>query len=181
MCEKWGQVTIAAILLPGLKLDYISVVPRGDRSGGAAFGLREASITSKSLQDYLIAILAGRAAEEILLGDVSAGSGGAKESDLARATRLAADWELSFGLNHDRLAWFDVSSADGVGKLFAQRPDIEQQVNERLKDAYAQAKALLAEHRHSLEHVTQLLLSQQVLKKDEILACLRERQVRGAF
>lgn len=46
----------------------------------------------------LVTLLSGRAAERLLLGGVSAGAGGAEDSDLARATDLATAMEITFGL-----------------------------------------------------------------------------------
>ncbi|MDT8854752.1 AAA family ATPase [Paracoccaceae bacterium Fryx2] len=51
-----------------------------------------------AFDDHLTVYMAGRAAKRLLLGAVSAGSGGPKESDLAQATRLATLIETQFGL-----------------------------------------------------------------------------------
>ena len=58
----------------------------------------------------LAMLLAGRAAEEVFLGNVSAGAGGHAESDLARASRLALDAVASYGLSgSDEIFWFEIA------------------------------------------------------------------------
>lgn len=67
--------------------------------------LQWSNVTPSSLDAYLTVLLAGRAAEGVLLGEVSSGAGGSENSDLAKAIRLAAGAELCFGLRSN-LTWY---------------------------------------------------------------------------
>jgi cell division protease FtsH len=65
-----------------------------------------APMTRESVKAELVRLLAGRAAEEVLLGEPSGGAGGADVSDLARASRLALEAITRHGLsNSGRLLW----------------------------------------------------------------------------
>ncbi len=57
-----------------------------------------------------LAAFSGRAAEEILLGEISAGAGGREGCDLSRATLLAA--ELSLGMRDQGLIWYAPLTAE---------------------------------------------------------------------
>lgn len=70
-------------------------------------------MTKTLTEEEMMIHLAGRVAEQLALGEVSTGSGGASaESDLAQATRLALAIEHRWGLGHEGLVWTDRSDAD---------------------------------------------------------------------
>lgn len=72
---------------------------RNARDGRAEFDIVEGiDQTRENTRARILVTLAGLAAEEVLLGSRSKLSGGTADSDLVRATRLAADYEFSFGL-----------------------------------------------------------------------------------
>jgi ATP-dependent Zn protease len=164
---------VMVLLSPVLELAHLSIVRQGERQGNAVFKLRGETATPAALQAYIVALLAGRAAEELLLGEVSSGAGGASDSDLGYATRLAADAELTLGLGEQRLVWFDLSPPARLSTLLAQRPDIERQVNARLAQAYREASATLAKFKPELERMARRLLECRSLSKREALACMQ--------
>ena len=135
---------IAALTSPALQLGQVTIVGRGDRGGGISFGPRTEGLMTPALVDtYLTAMLAGRAAEEVLVGEISSGAGGREGCDLSRATRLAAEAELSLGMRDQGLIWYAPPSAEQLAKLFSQRPDLERAVRQRLDHAYARARELI--------------------------------------
>ncbi|MCA1536714.1 AAA family ATPase [Bradyrhizobium sp. NBAIM03] len=78
----------------------------GRQGAGGVTSIDPASsdlVTRQSIEKQVVGILAGRAAEIVLLGDPSAGSGGDERSDLALATRLVASMEFSLGLGEHGL------------------------------------------------------------------------------
>ncbi|HQT46949.1 MAG TPA: AAA family ATPase [Acidocella sp.] len=162
---------IAALASPDLRLGHVSIVPRGSMSGGAALGLANHSfMTPARLDAYLVAILSGRAAEEVLLGEISSGAGGGESSDLCRATQLAADAELSLGLRRQGLTWYAPQAAPQLGALFARRPDLEQAVRERLDHAYERACDMMRAKAPLVQALAQRLLRQRVMSGAEIAA-----------
>lgn len=94
--------------------------------------------------------LAGRAAEEVVLGSVSAGAGGPAQSDLGKATGLAEMIEGRLGLG-SRIGV--VESVD------------EAAVERRLRMAYADALLAAMRHRHAIEALADLALEKRVLGK----------------
>jgi ATP-dependent Zn protease len=159
---------IAAISSPALRLGHVTIVANGDKKGGTAIGWRSGVITPSALGDYLVATLAGRAAEEVFFEEVSAGAGGRPGSDLSIATRLAVEAELSLGIGTTNLIWFDNLSNEKVIDLFSKRRDIENAVRKRLADAYLRALQVVRSRAPLVEKIAEQLLVKRVLSADEI-------------
>ncbi|MDX1822002.1 MAG: AAA family ATPase [Paracoccaceae bacterium] len=87
--------------------------------------------------------LGGRAAEEVVLGTVSSGSGFGPESDLARATEMATKLELEWGLGDGGLIWHPAAPPI----LRQGQPWLRNKLDHILKTCYAQARAIIATHR----------------------------------
>lgn len=99
--------------------------------------------------------LAGRAAEQLVLGEVSAGAGGPAASDLARATKWAIEVETTYGLGFEGLVWHPDPEA-----VHRQTPAIRDRVRQRLNRLEKRAGDLLAEHRNAL-----LVLARELAQK----------------
>ncbi len=125
--------------------------------------------TRDGLERYLIVLLAGRAAEELLDGEPSAGAGGLEQSDLARATTMAARLECMSGLGRSGLVWIPVESPRDL----LLRPDLYGAVRETLDRAYGKAKALLAANRTTLDSLAGTLDARGFLDRTEIDAVLK--------
>ncbi|MFP7675518.1 AAA family ATPase [Marivita sp. S0852] len=107
--------------------------------------------------------LAGRAAEMLICGEVSAGAGGPAASDLARATGWAIEIETRFGLGHQGLVWH--ADPDAV---HLQTPAIRDRVRQRLMHAEKQAANLLARHHGVLESLAGELARKRSLRAEDI-------------
>ncbi len=107
--------------------------------------------------------LAGRAAEKLVLGEVSAGAGGQEASDLALATRAAIHLETTLGLGHEGLVWHAKPEA-----VHLQTPAIRDRVRQRLTRAEQRAGVLLAQHRDVLEALAQDLVRRRSLRTRDI-------------
>jgi ATP-dependent Zn protease len=85
----------------------IQTVSVGNGQGGFVDSLTKTGMVENEdwLQKLIACLLAGRAAETLIFGDTSIGSGGTSASDLARATKLATDAEASLGLVWFGLVW----------------------------------------------------------------------------
>lgn len=123
----------------------------------------DGSATLARLEAALATLLAGRVAEEIELGEASIGAGLGWQSDLARATDIALDIELRFGLG-------------GFGILHMERTESElvrieglmQVVSERLRVAAERSKTLLQERRPTLRIIANALAEAGYLPRSRI-------------
>lgn len=135
----------------------------GNGAGGFVESERSANVieTEDWLQRQIACILAGQAAEKLILGDTVVGSGGVKQSDLARATKLALDAEtvLGFGQVHPLL----YRSADEQRSILSLDRQLAQHVNTRLEAAEALATSLLSHNRQALLALATRLVEAKVL------------------
>lgn len=97
--------------------------------------------------------MAGRAAEEVLLGNPSGGAGGPEHSDLAIATRTALELEVRHGLGSSGLLWRGASP-----EALLMQPTISARVEAHLADGLATAKAVIAGMPRLVEALAEVLL-----------------------
>lgn len=126
--------------------------------------------TESWLSSVLVAKLAGRAAEEVLLGACIAGSGGGPESDLAHATTLALQMEVAFGFGQEMPLLY--RNAEEQGSLLLCRPEIARRVNARLEKAYAGATELIRSHGAALKELARTLIARDTLEGPELARVL---------
>ncbi|TDT92486.1 ATP-dependent Zn protease [Azorhizobium sp. AG788] len=111
-------------------------------------------------------ILAGRAAEQEIVGDVSAGGGGPENSDLGQATRLIAALEGSLGLGAGgHLTWW--AEADATQRLLLH-PRISVAVEKTLAELHADTVRIIRQHRETVIKVANELLKRQRLSGSEL-------------
>lgn len=121
-------------------------------SGSDTLGYRE---------DMLVMFMAGRAAEQIVVGSVSAGSGGAEDSDLARATKLALAIERSLGFGAVQPLLY--RNDRNPTTVLDSNADLSARIHARLEKALARASEILADSRDRLDRLTAALFKDQAL------------------
>ena len=179
-----GHAVVASTCPHSDPVQKVSIVPRGRAALGYTLQLPETEQylrTTEELRDRLRVLLAGRAAEELVLGEASTGA----QDDLATATALARQMVCMFGMS-DRLGLPHCARpAEGVflrGDGALQRDcseatarEIDEEVRRILDEARESAHALLVENRRALDSVAATLLEQETLDKTEL-----ERLLEGA-
>jgi len=117
-------------------------------------------MTDRTVRDMMCAMLAGRAAEAIFLGDISSGGGEGMGSDLAQATELATRSEAGFGFG-ETLAWIPPDTPI---------PLIPGDLRKRVEAALQNAHQLLHGQQDLIRHVATALSERRELDADEIAA-----------
>jgi DNA polymerase III delta prime subunit len=145
---------------------------------GGAGGLAESDLgemradTHAHLENFLVALLGGRAAEQIAFAEVTAGAGaGGEGSDLSRATRLAMRLETEFGFGSIGLISFDGGLSSRDLMMFDR---LRAAVGLTLDRAYATALEVLARNRSALDALAAALYSAGYLDRAEIEAVLAQ-------
>jgi cell division protease FtsH len=169
---------VVATALPGTdRVGKLSIVARG-HGGGFTWWVADGdqmSITRSQLLDRIAALLGGRAAEQIVTGDLSSGAVG----DLDVAVQLARRMVTEFGMGV-RLGAFSAQSLQNAAlkeglmtQAFSERiaSEIDAEVQQVLADAAEQAHSILVAQRSVLEAVAQALIETEVLE-GEILDAL---------
>ncbi|WP_126401454.1 AAA family ATPase [Blastochloris tepida] len=156
---------VAAVRLGLGTVRSISLVSFGFAVGSVAIERRPMSVLRRAdIEADVVGLLAGRAAEIVLLGCPSAGAGGAAESDLGRATDALVRLHGTFGLG-DTLAYRSDIEAAGAAVL---DPALLRAVEADLQRLQEAAEALVRAHRATIEALADALVRHRVLGADEI-------------
>jgi cell division protease FtsH len=173
--------TAAAYYTPGADPLYkVTIIPRGHALGGTHMlpeGERH-TLDEDYLRGQLVTLLAGRAAEKLLIGTVSSGA----DDDIRRATELARSMVARWGMT-GLLGPVDLRQSEDhpfLGQSIAQPRNyadataakVDAAVITLLKDAEQQAADILAGHRSRVEHLVSSLEAKETLDFDEIRRCL---------
>ncbi|MGR3633427.1 MAG: AAA family ATPase [Limimaricola soesokkakensis] len=119
--------------------------------------------TLAQIEARLQTLLAGRAAERLLLGDVSAGAGGSEGSDLAMATETALRIETVFGLGSQGPLWIP-----GSTQLLTLDRGLAARVRDRLETAEAAAARLLEPHLDRLRCIAERLMVEEEIEGEAL-------------
>jgi len=169
--SSWFLPTIDPLL-------KVSIIPRGKTLGAAWYLPAERQLrTVTEYTERLSALLSGRAAEELVFGEVSSGA----LDDLEKVTREAYMMVVSYGFN-PRIGHVSFNDSSGRQESAFQRPYseetarvIDEEVRKMVEEAYQRARTLLAAHRHELDELAGLLLQKEIILQADVEAVLGKR------
>ena len=173
--------TLAAWSLKGAhRVHKVSVIPRGQTLGATHTMPSEdrLSMSQKELEDHLVMLLGGRAAEELVFNETTIGA----ENDLERATSMARRMVTHWGMS-ERLGPVSYKMSDEdpfLGREIHQQRQfsehtmelIDAEVTKILHDASERAMQLLKERRGELEKIARGLIENEELDESEITALI---------
>jgi ATP-dependent Zn protease len=169
--------SIASLHLGVAEVQQLSIEASETRLGFLAAAAATAILTEARALDMLCLHLAGRAAEEVILGSISLGSGGSAGSDLAIATELALALETRVGRGS---AWpLLYRDATTIPALLFVEPGLADRVSTRLDEASARARRLVADHKDELLALANALVERGTLEGPEIAALVTAAQSAG--
>ena len=162
--------------LPDLDpVHQITIVPRGE-AGGMTIYLpdEDRSYLSRSyMLDRIAGLLGGRAAEQLVLGDISTGA----SNDISRATQLARKMVGTYGMSEQlgNVAFDAGHDEVFIGKSMAQtRPyseetaaEMDQEIRRIMDEAYGRCRKILEQYRPQLDQVAQFLLQHETMTAQE--------------
>jgi cell division protease FtsH len=168
---------IPGLLVPGADpVRKVSIVPRGMALGMTFQSPDEDryGYTVSQLRARLIGLLGGRAAEEIVIGDVSTGA----ESDLDRVAMIArmmvGRWGMSAAIGPLAVLPRNEGYPNLDGRLPSEevRQRVDSEVRRIVDECYSEAIALLREHRDKLDALAEALLEHETLDEEGIHAAV---------
>jgi cell division protease FtsH len=172
---------IVGHLLPNCDpVHKISIISRGQALGYTiSLPSEDKFLTSRAeLTDTMAMTLGGRAAEEIVFGEITTGA----SNDLEKVTETAKQMVMRFGMSerlgprvfgHDRGQPF-------LGREFSSEPDysdeiareIDDEIRRIVESAHQTAKDLLTENRENLDTVSKILLKRETIDAEQFVALL---------
>lgn len=166
-----GHASVSWLLQYANPLVKVTIVPRGQALGAAWYLPEERQITTKAqLLDQMISLLGGRAAEEIVFGEVSTGA----LNDLERVTKQAYAMVVYYGLDKEigNISFYDSSGQSDYGfqKPFSEKTaeKIDAQIRSMVEEAYSKAKEILTENREKLDALATILVEREVIFREDV-------------
>jgi len=175
---------IVGHLLPNCDpVHKISIISRGQALGYTiSLPTEDKFLTSRAeLTDTMAMTLGGRAAEEIIFGEITTGA----SNDLEKVTATAKQMVMRFGMSerlgprvfgHDRSQPF-------LGREFSSEPDYSDEIAREIDDeirriveaAHQTAKDLLTDRREELDRISKILLERETIDAEQFVALLEGR------
>ncbi|HHT9152012.1 MAG TPA: ATP-dependent metallopeptidase FtsH/Yme1/Tma family protein, partial [Candidatus Hypogeohydataceae bacterium YC40] len=180
-----GHALVAAFLPNADPVHKVSIIPRGTAALGYTMQLptEDRYLTSESeILDALCVLLAGRAAESLIFGEISTGA----HNDLEKVTKLARDFVCRFGMS-EKLGPQTFGRQSGnifLGHDLLQEKEysentailIDEEVSRVIRESYSKAYKLLSDNRDKLELLARKLEERELLDGEEVVELLGVRK-----
>ncbi len=162
-----GHAVVSRYLPTQTNVKEVSIIPRGVAGGYTMYKSDEDKyyISKTEMQEKLIALLGGRAAEKLVLDDISTGA----SNDIEVATRIARDMVTKYGMS-DTLGPIDFQGQEPYEiQMFGENigDKIGLEVKRLIDTAYNDAQTLLKEHRDKLDLIANALLEKEKVNEEE--------------
>lgn len=172
-----GHATISWLLEYANPLVKVTIVPRGQSLGAAWYLPEERSITTtEQLLDQMCSALGGRAAEELVFSKISTGA----LSDLEKVTKQAYAMVSIYGLNKrvGNVSFYDSQGRDAFTKPYSDETAkiIDEEVSLLIESQYQRALKILSENKDKLEQLSEKLLVDEVIFKENLEEVFGKRQ-----
>jgi AFG3 family protein len=154
----------------------VTVVPRGQSLGAAWYMPNERNLTTKEqMLDEMAATLAGRAAEQLVFGQISTGA----QNDLDKVTSTAYSMVVIYGMTEKvgNVSYYELMKNDTFQKPYSDDTAriIDEEVKSIIEEQYQRVLALLRDKMPELEKVAMVLLEKEVIVKDDVVKLIGER------
>jgi cell division protease FtsH len=178
--HELGHAIVGHLLPDCDPVHKISIISRGQALGYTiSLPSEDKFLTSRAeLTDTMAMTLGGRAAEEIVFGEITTGA----SNDLEKVTETAKQMVMRFGMSerlgprvfgHDRSQPF-------LGREFSSEPDYSDEIAREIDDeirriveaAHQTAKDLLTERREELDRISKILLERETIDAEQFVALL---------
>ena len=163
-----GHAIVSSTLETQKGIKEVSIIPRGVAGGYTMYKTNEDKyyISKTEMEEKLVALLGGRAAEKIVLNDISTGA----SNDIEVATNIAKDMITKYGMS-ETLGPVSINTEQDpyelqmLGQKFGDA--IGAEVKILLDNAYATAQKLIRENMEKLDRVAEALLEKEVISAEE--------------
>ena len=175
-----GHALVAALQTSSAPVQKITIIPRTSGALGYTMQVETADknlLTKEELENKIATLTGGRAAEEVVFGQITTGA----SNDIEQATKLARAMITRYGMNDD----FDMVAFETVNNQYLggdtslacsaeTQQAIDRKVVALVKAQHAKARQLLEEHRAALDRLAQYLYEKETITGEEFMQLLRQ-------
>jgi len=162
----------------------ITVIPRGQALGLTWSSPREDSthLTRNEMYEQIVALLGGRVAEALFVGDISTGA----SSDIDRATKLARDMVARYGMCEKLGTVSYLSGGEvfigrdyGTTKSYSEQVagTIDEEVKLLIDKAYRHCEQILTDDKEKLMQVVDFLMERETMSGTQFADCMEGREI----
>ena len=185
--EKWtvsyheiGHALVAAKQTNSAPVQKITIIPRTSGALGYTMQVEEGNhylMTKTEIENKIATFTGGRAAEEIVFGEITTGA----SNDIEQATKLARAMITRYGMSSD----FDMMALETVSNQYLggdaslacsaeTQTEIDRQVNALIKKQHEKAGQILLENREKLEELAKFLYEKETITGEEFMEILQK-------
>ncbi len=127
----------------------------------------------QGLLDRIAMTLAGRAAEEEIIGTAFDGAGAAEGADLHVASDVATMMEVRLGMGKG-LAFYNLQTVEQRDRVRQNNPEVAMRVERLLRQEMERSRAIVRDFRNAIEKIADVLVKQAVIEGEDVRRILRE-------
>ena len=163
-----GHAIVSQFLPTQTAVKEVSIIPRGMAGGYTMYKSDEDKyyISKTEMQEKLIALLGGRAAEKLILDDISTGA----SNDLEVATQIARDMITVYGMS-DEIGTISFKDSDGQMDYQMFGEDMQDAIGKEVKrlidTAYRDAQEILKQNVETLHAIAKELMTKEKINEQE--------------
>ena len=175
-----GHALVAALQTHSAPVQKITIIPR--TSGALGYTMQVDTgdkylMTKQEIENKIATLTGGRAAEEVVFGEITTGA----SNDIEQATKLARAMITRYGMSEE----FDMVAMETVTNQYLggdtslacaadTQKRIDEKVVELVKAQHEKAKRILTENRGKLDALAQFLYEKETITGDEFMQILKE-------
>lgn len=173
-----GHAVVGWLTQYGNPLVKVTIVPRGRALGAAWYSPEDRQIMpTQALLDTMCGLLAGRAAEDLFLGEVGTGA----SNDLERVTKIARALVMIYGMSSKlpNINYQDSTGQEyGFTKPYAETTAavIDSEINRIIAEQYERAKEILTQHAEQHHRLRDMLVEREVIFTADVEDVLGKRK-----
>ena len=175
-----GHALVAAKQTNSAPVQKITIIPRTSGALGYTMQVEQGDkylMTKEEIENKIATFTGGRAAEEIIFGQITTGA----SNDIEQATKLARAMITRYGMSED----FDMVAMETVNNQYLggdaslacsadTKKEIDRMVVELVKKEHEKAKDILTENRKKLDELAQFLYEKETITGDEFMTILNK-------
>ncbi len=172
-----GHALVAAMQSHSAPVQKITIIPRTSGALGYTMQVEQGDkylLTKQEIENKIATYTGGRAAEEIVFGEITTGA----SNDIEQATKLARAMITRYGMSEE----FDMVAMETVNNQYLggdtsltcsadTQKEIDVKVVELVKTQHEKARQILRENRKKLDELAQFLYEKETITGEELLCC----------